>query len=141
MEYFLGSVATLISVAVFNIFLRKGITNKKLEMPILKYSQSHIHVLLKPFMPSNSVRFKPIKESQSLKYHKDIYIKIMVMENKAYWIRDNTLFVADVVDGELVKETSRQVDTMSMDKVQLEKVMFVVEQLTEDSSNDHGSSG
>jgi hypothetical protein len=48
------------------------------------------------------------------------------------------LFVAEMVNGELMKESSRQVDTMSMDKVQLERMMFVVEQLAEGGPNDHG---
>lgn len=140
MEYFIGSMATLIAVISANKFLKFKIQKSGLEMPSFKYTQSHIHVLLSPFMPSNSLNFKKLKDSQSLKYQKDIYVKIMVIENQAYWIRENTLFVADVIDGELVKDSSRQVDTMTMDKVQLEKVMFIVEQLTEGSSNDHGSS-
>jgi len=136
-EYFLGALTTLIVIVVTNKVLRKKVEGNK-EIPVIRYNQSHIYSLLKPLLPGSGFGFRPIKESQSLKYQKDVYVKIMVIENKAYWIKDNALFVADMVNGELMKESSKQVDTMAMDKVQLERMMFVVEQLTEGSPNDHG---
>lgn len=138
MEYFFGAITTLIVIVVTNRVLRSRVDIKKTNVPLIRYNQSHIYSLVKPLLPSGGFGFRPIKESQSLKYQKDVYIKIMVIENQAYWIKDNALFVAEMVNGELMKESSRQVDTMSMDKVQLERMMFVVEQLTEGSPNDHG---
>jgi hypothetical protein len=41
-------------------------------------------------------------------------MKVMVVSNKAYWIKNNALYVADVVEGEVQKETTKEVDTMSM---------------------------
>lgn len=139
-EYFLGSMVTLIVVIVINRTIRKTINVNQTTGRLIEYSQSYLYLLLKPFIPNSGYGFRPIKESQSLKYQKDLYVKIMVVENQAYWIRENALFVADFVEGELIKESSRKVDTMDMDKVQLEKMIFIVEQLTEGGPNDYGSS-
>jgi len=48
--------------------------------------------------------------------------------------------VTDVVEGEVVKENAKQVDTMAMDKVELKEIMFIVEKLREDD-DDNWSSG
>jgi len=71
---------------------------------------------------------------------KNSYMKVMVVKNKAYWIKDNTFYVTDVVEGEVVKENAKQVDTMAMDKVELKEIMFIVEKLREDD-DDNWSSG
>ena len=139
-EYFLGSMITLVVVVVINRTIRKTINLSRPNGQLIQYSQSYLYSLLKPFIPGSGYGFRPIKESQSLKYQKELYVKIMVVENQAYWIRENALFVADFVEGELIKESSKKVDTMDMDKVQLEKMIFIVEQLTEGGPNDYGSS-
>jgi hypothetical protein len=139
MEYFLGTLATLLTVVVVNIFLRKSTTNTK-SMQV-RYSQSHIFEILKPFYPEGQKFLKPIKETQSLKFNKESFIKVMVVEGKAYWIKDQALYVAEMESGSVVPDTTKQVDTMAMDKLELEKVIFVVERLTEGRNNDYGNPG
>jgi hypothetical protein len=60
-----------------------------------------------------------------------MYTRVVFVENQAYWIKNNTLFVADMEDDMVDEATTREVDTMAMDKVQLEKVIYIVEALTE----------
>jgi hypothetical protein len=43
------------------------------------------------------------------------------------------------VDGKVQKETQKEVDTMSMDKVELKEMLFIVEKLREDSDDNWGS--
>ena len=66
---------------------------------------------------------------------------MVVVGKNAYWIKDNVFYEADVVDGDVDKKTARQVDTMAMDKVQLNKMMSIVEKLTEGTHNDYWDSG
>jgi len=47
--------------------------------------------------------------------------------------------VADIVDGQVDKSNSQEVDTMSMDKVQLDEMMFIVEKLREGEDDSRGS--
>jgi len=137
-EYLLGSVATLISVVVANRVLKTRL--KKETKTTIRYSQSHVYDLISPVL--NYVpMIKPFKESQAYRYLESLYIKVMIVGNEAYWIKDNALYTASLVEGEVDKDTTQKVDTMSMDKVQLEKTMFIVEKLREDQRNDSGSSG
>ena len=57
--------------------------------------------------------------------------RVLIIDNEAYWIKNNTVFMAEVINGEVEKETTREVDTMAMDKVQLKKMIFIVEKLKE----------
>jgi hypothetical protein len=44
-------------------------------------------------------------------------------------------------EGYVDKETTRRVDTMGMDKVELDKMLFIMDQLRDGKINDSGSSG
>jgi hypothetical protein len=65
-------------------------------------------------------------------------MKIMIVKDRAYWIKDNTFYVATVVDGQVNKETAKEVDTMAMSKVELDEMMFIVEKLREDNNDSRG---
>jgi hypothetical protein len=137
MEYVAGSIVTLIVVVVLNRAFKKEFV-KTMASSKIRYSQSHIYGMVSDIL-DGEFSLKPLK-TQSQKYIDAQYVRVMVVEKEAYWIKDNKLFVADMVDGFIDKETTREVDTMSMSKVQLEKTMFVVEKLTE-STIDNRNSG
>jgi hypothetical protein len=128
-EYFVGAAITLIVYMTTNAFLKREL---KKDDGVLKitYSQSHIYSLISPYLD-----LAPPEEyyepRQSSNFLKDSYMKVMIVKDKAYWIKNNVFFVADVVDGEVVKEKARQVDTMSMSRVELNEIMFIVEKLRE----------
>ena len=138
MEYLIGSVVTLVVVltlsAVYSRYrpeLSRGIT--------VRYSQSHVHELVAPFYPTNSELAKPLQSQAKRNYDKR-HIRILSWEGKAYWIKDNIFYVADIVNGDVDDATATQVDTMAMDKVQLDKMMFIVGKLTEGLSDDYWNS-
>lgn len=137
MEYVVGSLVTLAVVVVVNIVLRVA---EKQPTQTIRYSQSHIYSIMKPILD-----FVPLmgsfKETQASKYLQSLYIRVMVLENEAFWIKDNALYTANLVDGEVDKNTTRKVDTMTMNKVELEKTMFIVEKLREGQDHDNGSTG
>jgi hypothetical protein len=65
----------------------------------------------------------------------------MFLDGRAYWIKDNQFYCADLVNGNVDQETAKPVDTMGMDKVQLDKMFFIVQKLTEGKADDRRSSG
>ena len=73
----------------------------------------------------------PKATTQSTKHFDSVSIRILIVDSQAYWIKNNSVFMADVVNGEVEKDTAREVDTMAMDKVQLNKMIFIVEKLKE----------
>jgi hypothetical protein len=138
MEYLIGALVTTAIFIVVGRMLRFNIKEAK-DLKIT-YSQSHIYSLILPFIPSNSEMSIP-KKSQSNNHYNNIYIRTIIYENKAYWIKESNFFVADLVNGEIDKASQKQVDTLSMDKVQLDKMMFIIDKLMEGKDNDSRYSG
>lgn len=128
MEYFIGSIVTVATI----LFVGK-LFSKKMEPPrrlSVNYSQSYIHEIVKPALPFLEY-LKPPLETQATKFNKDLFIRIIIIDNLAYWITDNKFFVAPFEDGLVQKEYQKPVDTMTMSSVELEKMAFIVEKLTE----------
>jgi len=141
MEYLVGFFVGVVFIILFYRFIIKSnMHTDKLKKII--YSQSHIVSVLKPFgVKYHSFDKKP-KESQASQYEKSQSVKVVMTDAEAYWIRDNVFYMADISeDHSIDKDSTRRVDTMSMDKVQLEKIMFIVEKLTEDGGNEDRNSG
>lgn len=136
MEYFVGAVITVIAFAVVNFLLNKNKTEDKSLQ--ITYSQSHVYELMRPLIQMVG-HIEEGVERQSTNYLKNVYMRIMIVKDKAYWIKDNAFYVADVVDGEVSKQNARVVDTMNMDKVELDEMLFIVEKLREDNNDSRGS--
>jgi hypothetical protein len=134
MEYFLGSLITLLIMAYFSKRSQQ-VMSKRLKS--VRLSQSYIDSLVSQkildiLLPPEK------KKTQSNNHFKKNEVRVIVVEGEAYWIVDQTLYVANMVDGAVDNDTTRKVDTMTMDDVQLEKTEFIVQKLTEGKGNDSG---
>jgi hypothetical protein len=137
-EFLLGSIATILAILALRAATIKDLTkNSKIS---IRYSQSHIYEITKEFIP-DELFFEKQRDTQSKNHEKSMYTRVVFLDNEAYWIKNNALFVADMDEGIVAEETARKVDTMGMDKVQLEKVIHIVEALTGGRKNDSGYSG
>lgn len=134
MEYFLGSLTTLIIMAYFAIRSAKVVSQPKKKV---KVSQSYIDKLVfnELFKVASP---KPRKKRQTTS-HSGEEVRVIIIDNHAYWIHQQTLFTADMVHGIVDKNTTRKVDTMTMDSVELEKTQFIVQKLTEGKQDDSGN--
>jgi len=138
MEYFLGSAVTMIAMFITTRVVNQRIKKNK-ENPF-RYSQSHIHTLIMPLMP-NLKFYKKKMVTQSTNHYKKTNIRVIILDNKAYFIKDGGFYFAEM-DGDLVdKQTATLVDTMGMDKIQLDKMLFIMDQLRDGENNDSGYSG
>lgn len=127
MEYLFGAIVTASTMFFTYRWLQKNSVRVK-PIKVLA-TQSRTNELIKEmFMPNESF---PMATSQAMKYFDSINLRILILEEQAYWIKNNAVFVAEVVNGEIEKETAKEVDTMTMDKIQLNKLMFIVEKLKE----------
>lgn len=119
-------MATLITV----LLLRLRKTKRSVKVAI-RQSQAQLFDITK----NTEYIIKMLEEkleSQASKHRASNMVRIVFVENQAYWIRDSVFYTADIDDeGYIDAETTRAVDTMTMDKVQLEKMSFIVEKLTE----------
>lgn len=137
MEYFLGSVITLVIVSIFGFLINK--TVKEHKQITIHSSQSYFISLMGSFLYEASGKNK--KLSQSQKYEDSMHIKVFITRDKAYWISDNKVLVADVIDASVDEDSAVEVDIMGMDHVQLKEMLFIIDKLKEDSYNDNWNAG
>jgi hypothetical protein len=128
MEYLIGSVITIIILIGMKAFLANR-SSRNDRLPAIRYNQSMLFEMVKPFLNTNS--FGKTLKTQATEHYDKQHVKVVVFENKAYWILDNIFYEAEEFNGQIIKESTKPVDTMALDKVQLNKMMTIVENLTE----------
>jgi hypothetical protein len=138
MEYFLGSVITMIAMFVTTRLISSH--GNPVEKNPFRYSQSHIHQIVYPLLPDLKNHKKNIIR-QSSKQEEKTNIKVVIFDNKAYFVKDGTFYCAEMHGTEIDGANATLVDTMGMDKVQLDKMLFIMDQLRDGKSNDSGDSG
>jgi len=136
-EYFLGSLVTLISIIMFNKFTNK-ITQPSIPVP--KFSQSIKVALFKSYL-IKVITPKPQKKTQSTNYLKRNSKKAFFLNKDVYWIEDGFLQTAKIFDNQIDETTKKRVDTHSLSKVELDKMIFIVDKLTEGNKDDSSNSG
>jgi hypothetical protein len=137
MEYFLGSVITILVIVFTKIYLSKTV---KTKIRPIRYSQTRalelsINIIQQAITPKETI------ETQSTVHYSKNTLKILFLGKFAYWIKDNSFYMADIINEEIDHDTTREVDIMTMDTVQLEKMIYIVEQLREGMPNDNRDSG
>ena len=134
-EYFLGFLVAIVMIVLLRLLIPRTIKNNPTAK--IKYSQTHIHNIIKDNLPDHL--FLPMKKPrQTINHEKSIHLKILFFEKEAYWIKENALFIAEQEDGIVKEETAKRVDTIGMNRVQLEKVIYIVDILNEGNQNDSG---
>jgi hypothetical protein len=129
MDFLLGTVTTTLILFIFLVFLINK-RNKREPFFVIRYSQSHIHRILSPLLPQvDQISKAVVKNNQSRKHLKDTNIKVLIVEGKAYWTKNNVFYVSNIVDGDIDKNNAQVVDTMGMNKVELDKMLFIIDQL------------
>jgi hypothetical protein len=69
-------------------------------------------------------------------------IRVIVMGSQAYWVSDNTFYVADALDGEVLTDTAKPVDVENMSRLDVEKMLSILDNLNSgQGKNDRSSTG
>ncbi len=139
MEYLIGAI-----VATASLFVLAKIFSKTVNEPIMRvrYRQSHIFSLLGTslFSIEEGMGRKELT-TQSTKFFDSRHQKVLFFKGKAYWIKDNSIYSAELVNGIVDEKSTKTLDIMSMDKVELKDMMFIVDKLNEGQNrNDLGNS-
>jgi len=126
-----GAIGTTVTILllVYIYILKNNIKNNK--QPIISQS------MLQHRYSNRKNNPRKIKvRTQSKLHHDKTNIKVIIFDNEAYWIKDNIFYKAPLVNELIDKEAANQVDTMGMDKVQLDKMLFIMDKLREGIEND-----
>jgi hypothetical protein len=135
-EYILPILTALLS---FFIAVRIINNKNKIRDSRVFYSQSDMHFLLKTFFSRNIEEDK--KSSQLKKRIDNKMIKVIAMDNRAYWVAENIFYVADLINDEPDFSTTRPVDTSNMSKEDIDKMLFILDNLGRRNNDDSSSSG
>lgn len=136
MEYLIVVILTIASsFAILKIVKR----NEKIFIGRPIYRQSDMHNLMKNFF-SRSL-FVNNKSSQMDKRIDRDTVKIVATEDQAYWVVDNVFYVADLVNDRPDMSTARPVDTSNMSKDDIDKMLFILDNLDRGNKDERGSTG
>jgi hypothetical protein len=135
MIYILAIGLTLLSISSIIIIAVKR--SKKYFIKVV-YTQSDIHQIVKNFIPKDLFEMpKPL--SQARKHIRSNTVKVLIIEDQAYWVHNNMFYVADTVEGLVSSETVRPVDTNNMSKRDIDKMLFILDSLKNGNSDDSSS--
>ena len=142
MDFLMGSITTLV-VAYFvaRLVIRE---RQKISFVFPRYNQSHNHQLLSPLTQYTTLEeyVESLKiKTQATDHFDSKHTRLVIMDDYAYWIKNNRLWCAQFNGQGIDENSTKEVDTMGMDKVELNKMITVVDKLTEGKQNDGGSTG
>ena len=104
------------------------------------YRQSDMHNLMKKFfsqeLPSNKVVSSQLKKRKD----KDM-VKVLIIGNQAYWVSENIFYVADAENDSVLPDTAQPVNTETMSKKDIDKMLFILDNLKQGNTDDSGSAG
>lgn len=138
MEYLVGAIFAIALLGLYNYFINVKHSSDPIK---IRYRQSHIFNLIAPAIPILQSMEAEERPSQSREHSQGKSLRVIFTDNKAYWIKENNFYVANVVNGMIDEDSKQIVDTMAMDKVELDKMIFIVEKLREGTDNDRGNPG
>jgi hypothetical protein len=126
-----------ITITILLVFFAYFLASRDKAKPDI-VSQS---MLLYRFNSGKKYSRKIINKTQSKIHYDKTNVKVIILDNQAYWIKDNIFYRAPI-DGQAIdKESAEEVDTIHMDKVQLEKMLFIMDKLREGINDDSRGSG
>ena len=125
----------LLILLVVPIFIVYKLINTSKSIPIRKTvftTQSrNLQMIGNIYQMYQDRAYKGIK-SQSTDYFDNKYPRILIMENEGFWIENNAVYRANFNGEAIDQETKTKLDTMTMNDVELKKLIFIIEQLTKD---------
>lgn len=135
MTYFIVAVLTICSISYIIYRVRKF----KI-FPGIVYSQSNIHMMIKDFLPKTLYE-KPKQKSQSINHIDNNTVKVILIEGKAYWVSNNIFYCAEAINGSVDIDTTEPIDTTNMSKKDIDKMLFILDNLKNGSNDDSSSAG
>ena len=135
LEIFIVALTFLTSWAILKVIKRRS---RKVFSRTL-YRQSDRHRMLKYFF-SLDITTNEKPPSQLTKRKEKDMIKVVVMGNQAYWVSDNTFYVAKAFEGEVLPNTAEPVDIENMSRKDIDKMLFILDNLKNGKEKDDRSS-
>ena len=129
-----------LTLAVFSSILIVISKKEKKSFNKTLYRQSDMHNMLKEFF-FRDIFDNEVASSQSKIWKEKQTTRVVIINEKAYWVSNNMFYVGDTVDGKVRPETGKPLDTTKMSKKEVDKMLFILDNLKNGKLNDSGSAG
>ena len=103
------------------------------------YHQSDMHEMLKRFFYNGLTVEK--KSSQMMRRKDETLTRVIILEDKAYWVSDNVFYVGEAANGQVKPETGVPISTSGLSTKEINKLLFILDNLKNGKFNDSGSTG
>ena len=91
--------------------------------------QSTFYGAIKSIIPE-SAKLIAKKDTQSqLHKSRNVVRVLQTSDNKAYWVKNNTFYYADIVNGEFDPNAGIPIDASNISKKDLDKLLFILDNL------------
>ena len=104
------------------------------------YRQSDMHNMLKEFF-FRDIFDNKAASSQSKIWKEKKTTKFLVIDQKAYWVSNNMFYVGDADNGQVRPETGKPIDISTMSPKEVNKMLFILDNLNGGRRNDRGGAG
>lgn len=141
MEYIVWGTIIFIVLFVF-FFITSSLIKYRVVVNKIRvvHRQSDNHMFLKEFF-NRDTRVRQ-KTSQLIQRQDKLRLRVIFTEdNKAYWVDNNIFYVSEVVNGRPDFNNAQQIDTENMSKDELDKMLFILDNLRRGDKNERGGSG
>ena len=122
-------------------FILNRVRKNNRSIDKIVYRQSHIHEIIRNIVPKNSINKTQHPSSQSKKHIEKNMIRVIMLEGKAYWVANSVFYVSETVNGDPDLETARPIDTNSMSKDEINKMLFILDSLRSGVSDEGSGTG
>lgn len=136
MDYAIAIVLTIVASFVILKTVKK---NEQFFLKQVLYRQSDIHNIAKHFYKDTKLIQK--KETQITKRMDSEAVKVVLTDDKAYWVADNVFYDADLVDNHPDMSTAKPIDTNNLSKEDIDKMLFILDNLDRGNKDERGSTG
>jgi hypothetical protein len=110
------------------------------DMQKTMYSEKDVKILLKHFTNFQIAITSKKFELENGETKKNLRV-IFTEEEKAYWVDNNIFYVSNIINGHPDFDNAEKVDTKNMSKEELDKMLFILDNLRRGDHNERGSSG
>ena len=126
-----------LTLAVFSSILIIISKKEKRSFSKTLYRQSDMHNMLKEFF-FRDIFDNEVASSQSKIWKEKKNTKFLVIDQKAYWVSNNMFYVGDTDNGQVRPETGRPIDISTMSPKEVNKMLFILDNLNGGRKNDSG---
>ena len=125
MELFI--IACLTTALVIAIIKTR---QKRIKMRRITFRQSILHQVVKHMMPTNAEYKRDNTKRQSVERSRERVVRVIkTPDSKAYWVKDNIFYCAEVIDGEFDPQEALPVDTTYLSKREVDKLLHILDNL------------